>query len=353
MSLDAQNNVGVTVAPAAVTPLTEYLHVAGTVQPIDSRVSSVRSLARGRVQEVLARVGDRVGSDQVLARVDNIEAGELSSQFLAARAELQKLKVQEANAARQVERSQHLVEIGATSRKDYELSQAEYNAMREAIAAQEHVLAGLDAKLRRFGLSGSSPQTTSITTIRSPFAGVVIRVQAAPGDVVDPDTTLFAVANLTEVWVQAEVYAKDLGRVHIGQPAKISVDTYPGEIFSGTVSHVSDTLDPGTRTAQVRCVVPNRDRRLKLDMLVEVDVPTTISRTVLAVPAAAIQEIDGKPVVFVRLADHKFQVREVKLGLSTGGLTEILGGLSEREPLVVQGAYHLKSVRVNEELGES
>ncbi len=269
MGTDAQKNVGLAVAPVSLTQLTEYLHVSGTVQPIDSRIGYVRPLARGRVQEVLVRVGDRVGDGQPLARLDNIEAGEIAAQHQAAHAELQKLKVQQANAARQVERSRSLAAIGATSQKDLELAQAEYNAMLEAIKAQEGLLAGLESKLRRFGIQESDAQSLSITTIRSPFAGVVIRVQAAPGDVVDPGMGLFSITDLSEVWVQAEVYEKDLGRIRTGQTALISVDTYPEEKFSGNVAHISDTLDPKTRTAQVRCVVPNKDRRLKLDMFVD------------------------------------------------------------------------------------
>jgi cobalt-zinc-cadmium efflux system membrane fusion protein len=225
MGVAAQKNVGLTVAPASLTQLTEYLHVAGTVQPIDSRIGYVRPLARGRMQEVLARVGDRVNSGQALGRFDNIEAGEIAAQHLAAHAELQRLKVQQANAARQVERSKSLAAIGATSQKESELAQAEYHAMQEAINAQEGLLAGLESKLRRFGILETESQNFSITTIRSPFAGVVIRVQAAPGDVVEPATELFSIADLSEVWVQAEVYEKDLGRVRLGQRALISVDT--------------------------------------------------------------------------------------------------------------------------------
>jgi cobalt-zinc-cadmium efflux system membrane fusion protein len=352
MGIDAQKNIGLTVAPAGLGDLTEYLRVSGTVQPIDSKAGYVRPLARGRVEEVLVRVGDRVASGQPLAQLDNIEAGELAAGYLAAQAELQKLKVQQANAARQVERSQSLAEIGAIARKDVELIQAEHDAMLEAIRAQESLLAGLDSKLRRFGLQHGDLRGSSVTAIRSSFAGVVTRVNVAPGEVVDPDMTLFSIADLSEVWVQAEVYERDLARVRIGQPALISVDTYPSETFSGTVTHISDTLDPKTRAAQVRCVVANKDRRLKLDMFVTVDVPTIASRKALAVPADAVQQIEGKTVVFVRASEQKFRVREVKVGLVTAGRAEILGGLAENESVVIQGAYHLKSILMIDKLRE-
>jgi membrane fusion protein, heavy metal efflux system len=352
MGADAQTNAGVAVAPAAIVQLTDYLHVVGTVQPIDSRIGSVRSLARGRVQEVLVRMGDRVTAGQPLARLDNIEAGELASQYLSAKADRQKLSVQQANAARHLERSRNLVDIGVTSQRDLELAESEHAALIEAVRAQDSVVAGFDAKLRRFGVTEADFQSPLITAIRSPFAGTVIRASVAPGDVVDSGTPLFSITDLSEVWVQAEVYEKDLGRIKVGQPARISLDTYPGEVFSGQVTYISDVLDPKTRSAQVRSAVANHDRRLKLDMFVSVDVPTTAARKVLAVPLAALQNLDGKTVVFVRKSDRQFEVREVKVGLTTGVEAEILSGLREGEPVVVQGAYHLKSIRMSGDLGE-
>ena len=352
IGMEAQKNIGLTVFPAALTQLTEYLHVTGTVQPIDSRIGHVRPLAGGRVQEVLVKEGDRVSNGQPLALLDNIQAGELAAQYLAAQAELQKLRIQEAASARQLERSRSLAEIGATSQKEFELTQAEHNATLEAIKAQQSSLAGLDSKLRRLGLPEADFQKSSVTIIRSPFAGVVIRAQVAPGEVVDPGMELFSIADLSEVWVQAEVYERDLGRIQIGQTALISVDTYQDEKFSGRVSYISDTLNPQTRTASVRCVVPNKDRRLKLDMFVSVNVPTTFSRKAIAVPTAAVQQIAGKNVVFVRESEQKFRVREVQVGKVVDGQAEIVAGLVGKESVVLQGAYHLKAVLLNKELGE-
>lgn len=350
LGLEAQKNIGLTAIEAVSTQLTEYLHAVGTVQPIDSRIGRVRSLATGRLQEVLARAGDRVAKGQPLALLDNIEAGDLAAQYLAAQAELQKLRIREAASARQAERSKNLVELGATSQKEFELAQAEHNAALEAIRAQQSVLAGLDSKLKRFGLSEADFQKSSITTIRSPFSGVVIGAHAAPGEVVDPGMELFSIADLSEVWVQAEVFGRDLGRIQVGQTALVSVDTYPDETFSGRVSYISDSLDPKTRMAKVRCVVPNKDWRLKMDMFASVDVPTTFSRKALAVPAAAVQQIAGRNVVFVRESEQGFLARDVQLGKVIDGQAEIATGLAGGESVVLQGAYHLKAVLLSQQL---
>jgi cobalt-zinc-cadmium efflux system membrane fusion protein len=300
----------------------------------------------------LAKVGDRVQVGQTLALLDNIEAGELAAEYDGAKADLERLKIQQANSARQMERSGRLVEIGAASQKEFELTEAEHNALLEAIKAQASLLAGLKSKLERFGLAESDLHESPITSIPSPLSGVVIRMEAAPGEVVDPSMELFSIADLSEVWVQAEVYEKDLARIQIGQSAFISVDTYPDQRFSGMVSYISDVLDPKTRTARVRCEVPNPDARLKLDMFVSVNLPTTFSQRAVAVPTEAIQQVDGARVVFVQTAETEFESRTIQAGREVDGKTEVISGLQEGEPIVVAGSFHLKAILAEGTFGE-
>lgn len=351
MKLEAQRHAGLEVRSAAIARLNEYLQVTGTVQPIDARVAKVRPLAKGRLVEVLVKVGDRVRAGQPLARFDNIEAGELISQFQIAQAELRRLKVQHAAARKQGERVQSLASIGAVSKRDVESTEAEHEALQESIQAQESVITGITSRLKRLGIAESRPGNF-VTDIQSPFSGVIIRIEAAPGESIDTDKQLFAVADLSNVWVQAEVYEKDLGKIRLGQPAFISVDTYPGERFTGRVSYVSDVLDPATRTARVRCEVSNRDMRLKLDMFTSVSVPTTFTKQALAVPEGAVQQMEGKNVLFIQRTDSKFEVRGVNVGKIVSGLTEITAGLAPGEAVVVRGAFHLKSIALGKEIGE-
>lgn len=349
MPVEAQQRVGLEVAPVRLTQLTEYLQVVGTVQAMSSRVSAVRPLARGRLLEVLVKVGDRVESSRPLARFDNIEAGELAAQLASARAELERLKIQLAALVRQAERNRRLAEIGAAPQKDYEQSRAEQQAHEESLRSQQSVIAGLASRLERFGVGDGGPVAT---ILRAPFRGVVTKVQAAPGEVVSAEAELFTVADLSQVWVQAEVYEQDLGRVRVGQSALIRVDTYPDQPFTGKVTYISDLLDPQTRTAKVRCEAPNPDGRLKLDMFASVQLPTTFSRRALAVPEGAIQRVEGQEVVFVRQAATQFEARQVKTGKLINGLMEITSGLREGEPVAVQAAFHLKSILASKGLGE-
>jgi len=353
ISIEAQKHFGMQVEAAQVHELNEYLTVAGTVQAVDSRMNTVRPLARGRLHDVLVRVGDRVLKGQPLATYDNIEAGELAMQLAGARADLERLRVQERNLMRQTDRSRALADIGAVPKKEFEQASADLQSAQQSIKAQESLLTGILARLRRFGVPQTDTQSTPITTITSPFDGVVTKQEASPGEVVESTSALFTIADLSTVWVQAEVYEKDLGRLRVGQSALITVDTYPNHQLTGKVTYVSDFLDPQTRTAKVRCEVPNGDVRLKLNMFASVNLPTTFSRRTLAVPAGAIQEVGDKTMVFIRKTATQFEPRWVSAGNTVRDLVEITNGLQEGEPVVKAGAFHLKSILVGKDLGEN
>jgi len=348
---EAQQRSGIAVTAVAAAPMTRLLRVTGTVQPMDSSIAHLRPLTRGRLIEVLVKAGDRVITGQMLARLDNIEAGDVSAQFNSARAELERLKIQLAAQERQVERSRRLAGIGAAPQKDYEFSLAEQHGFEAGIRAQESIIAGLTARLRRFGVSEMAENSSPATAIRAPRAGVILSMSAAPGEVVEPGAELFALANLSTVYVQAQVYEKDLGQVHVGQTASINVDAYPEENFAGRVVSVSDLMDPRTRTAAVRCQVANPSGRLKLDMFATIGLPASTKRVTLAVPMNAIQTVDGKTVVFVRSSPSRFSILLVETGVTSEGRTEIVRGLSGGELVVSKGSFAVKSVLLGKELG--
>jgi RND family efflux transporter, MFP subunit len=353
MTLSAQQHVGLVVVPAEVKQLNQYLKVTGTVQPIDSRVAQVSSLAQGRILEVRAKVGDRVEAGQTLATFDNIEAGELVAQELSARADLERMKAQLIPASRQAGRSRRLADIGAGAEKDYESSKAEEDEIEANIRSQQAVIGGIQQKLRRFGVADNKVGGLLLISLKAPLSGVVIKAQASPGDVVDAGRPVFTVANLSHVWVQAEVYEKDLGNVRVGQSAFIAVDTYPNRSFQGRVAYISDVIDPQTRTARVRCDVANPELVLKTDMFANIELPTKFSKQAIAIPSSALQEVDGKNVIFIRRGPTQFETREVEKGTTVGGLTEIVSGLSVGDPVVTQGAFHLKSILATSSMGDN
>jgi cobalt-zinc-cadmium efflux system membrane fusion protein len=181
---------------------------------------------------------------------------------------------------------------------------------------------------------------------------VVLEVHTAPGEVITPERELFIIADLSRVWVQGDVYQKDIAKIRVGQDAVVTVDTYPGEMFTGKVTHVSDVLDPDTRTAKVRCEVVNLNGRLKSQMFATLALPVSAQRDALVIPSRAVQDIDGVPTVFVRVGEKRFERRPVRVSAPAGDAVEVTEGLKAGESVVTDGALMLKSrlkLRVEEE----
>jgi RND family efflux transporter MFP subunit len=174
----------------------------------------------------------------------------------------------------------------------------------------------------------------------------VIARSVNPGEVIQADKEILKVANLSSVWVIGQVYEKDLGRIRVGSGASITTDAYPGRIFRGQVSYVDPTLDPATRTAQVRIELANPGQMLKIGMYVNVAFATIggAESTVPVVPSNAVQNINNRQVVFVATSDaNVFAMRPVRPGPETNGMFPVLEGLSVGERVVTHGSFLLRA----------
>lgn len=361
---DVQRAVGLADAAVEERAMAETIQTTGVVGPDETRVARIRPLAEGRITRVAVRVGDRVATGQTLLTYDSITGGELISQYRSAVAALERATAEADVARRALERADSLVEMGAVATSERERRSAEHQRTVAEMNSARAALTNLEQKLRRLGVSsqeltsvrkGGDSDAASRGAVTAPFGGVVTEVHAASGEIITPDRELFTVADLTRVWLQGDVYQRDIAKIRIGQNAIVSVDAYPGESFSGRVTHVSDVLDPDTRTAKVRCEVPNAGGRLKLQMFATLALPISSPRHMLAIPARAVQDIDGVQTVFVRLGDEKFGTRAVRVGARLGDVVEVAHGLKAGERVVTDGALMLKSrlkLRVEEEEGE-
>ncbi len=351
----AQKNAGVVVEPVRIDRVQQSLRTTGTVAPNQTRVAHVRPLAGGRVQKVHARLGDRVRSGQPLVAFDNIELGNALGEYLNALAALKQATTQADVSRRATERAKNLVELGAVAQAELERRDAEYRNALASVESQQAAVSKVELTLRRFGLgdteigkvraqnSARFDGGAASATIVAPFSGVITKYSVAEGEVISPSSELMEISDLSTVWVLGNVYEKDLGLVRQGARAFVTTASYPGKRFGGLITYVSDFLNPDTRTAAVRCEIANPSGLLKLDMFVEVDILTSSRREALAVPAAAIQRIQGNAVVFTKTGGDRFEVRQVQLGPDREGLIEITSGLKAGESVVTQGAFALKS----------
>ncbi|HEU4391775.1 MAG TPA: efflux RND transporter periplasmic adaptor subunit [Blastocatellia bacterium] len=350
---DAQRKIGLGLEEAQLKLISDTIEVTGVISPNQTRLAHIRPLSRGRVERVFVRVGDRVRAGSPLARYDNVELGELISAYRRETAELAKANADAEVTKRSVERAQRLVELGAVAKAEYERRDAEYKSAVSAIGVHKAEVAMIDQKLRRFGMTdadiqnigtaGTSQHDRSHSDLRAPFDGIVIKSEVAEGELAEPEREVLTIADLSTVWVQGDVYQKDLASIRQGQEVRIVSSAYPGEFFTGKLTYLSDFLDPQSRTAKVRCEALNPKGRLKLEMFVTVQIPTGSRHEALMIPTAAVQQIDSQSVVFVKTGETEFQKREVRLGVESEGWVQVRDGLAAGDKVVTQAAFMLKS----------
>jgi membrane fusion protein, copper/silver efflux system len=179
--------------------------------------------------------------------------------------------------------------------------------------------------------------------IHSPFRGVVVHIGVREGQYVTPQTELYRIADLSKVWVYADIYEYELPWVQEGDIADMRIDALPGHVFHGKITYIYPYLDPATRTNKVRIAFDNPDGLLKPDMFADMDIHASRRLQALVIPTMAIIRTGREPKVFVETAPGRFEPRTVKLGVSDGPDTEILAGVAEGEKVVTSAQFLIDS----------
>jgi Cu(I)/Ag(I) efflux system membrane fusion protein len=196
-----------------------------------------------------------------------------------------------------------------------------------------------DSHIRELEKTGKVMKTLPI---HSPITGTVIRKEALAGAHVDPGQELYTIANLSRVWILADIYEYELSFVKAGQKAAVTLSYDPSTVLTGQVGFIYPTLDPKTRTAKVRLELDNADENLKPDMYANVELLANLG-TRLVIPQEAIIESGQKQVVFLHLGGGKLEPRLIKTGVKTGEWSEVLVGLKEGEHIVTSANFLIDS----------
>jgi RND family efflux transporter MFP subunit len=187
---------------------------------------------------------------------------------------------------------------------------------------------------------------STLLAVAAPRAGVIVERNVAPGQVVaygqsDTPLNLFVIADLSTMWVLADVYEPDVPRVHLGQRVSVTLTCCPDERYEGTVANIADSIDKDSRTLKVRAVVPNRGRALKAEMFVRVAIESGSTR-VLTLPQTAVQRRDGTVFVLVETGPGQYQSRPIKPGAEFDGVVEVQEGVTPADRVVATGGILLK-----------
>jgi cobalt-zinc-cadmium efflux system membrane fusion protein len=341
LSAEESARIGLVVQPVSRSDFRMHREFPGIVRPNQHNMAEITTLVRGRVVEVYGDLGQEVKANQSLAILYSSELGLAQSAHLKAQAKLH-LAEQAYNRAKFLLQEQVIGEAEAQRRHAELLS-----IQAEAHEAQDRLkLLGMsDQEFRQLE---TTRRIKSVVPIVAPFAGRIIGRKLTRGEVVETTENLFVIADLSNVWVQANIPEKDIPFVHSiratgGTQADVRINAYPGEIFKGTITYVGDVLDPSTRTMQLRLELPNGDGRLKPEMFATVRLFSEAQPDRLFVPESALQRDQGKTFVFVQRTATEYELREVQIGESNGTHTSVLTGLTEGEPIVTEGAFVLKS----------
>ncbi|BCA79614.1 efflux RND transporter periplasmic adaptor subunit [Desulfuromonas sp. AOP6] len=335
LSADELNEFGIKLSTAAAGPLDQYAELPGEIVLNADHLAHVVPRISGIVREVRKSLGDLVKAGEVLAVIDSRDLAEAKSAYLAASARRNL-------AQAKFDREERLWQKKVTSEQEYlDARQGLAEARIEMNSAEQqlHVLGFSDTYIKEL------PRHQDITytryEIQAPFAGTIIEKHLTLGESVNEDADIFTIADLSSVWVDINVYQKDLAQIRKGQNVVIEIGHGISEA-TGKISWVGPLVGEATRTAKARVVLANPDGTLRPGLFVTAQVAVADTPVGIVIPKSALQTFEGRTVVFVQDEDG-LEPKPVQTGRENASHVEIVEGLKSGQTYVSQGAFTIKA----------
>jgi len=315
----------IVVEPVQTQLLRREVAAPATVEANPSKRGNIFPPAGGRIVQLFVNMGQSVRAGQALFEIYSPDIAEVQTEFISARSAL-------AQAERDLRRKEDLHQRGIAALRELEETRTGFE-----IALSE--MEGANLKMRIFGIEEDNIGKPLI--VRSPINGRVVDLNVAPGEfIAEPEEPLMIVADLSSVWVTANIQEKDIRLINPGDEVIARFAAWPGEVYEGTVLFISDILDEETRTTRVRIEFENKDNKLKPGMFASVRFLSTPSEEIVLPPRAVLQRRDFT-YVYVETAPFTFAMRTVRTGELFGEQLVILDGLRPGERVIVQNAVML------------
>jgi RND family efflux transporter MFP subunit len=314
---ERMQSIGVKIGTAEYKELKDDLRATGSVAVDERLVSYVQARFPGYIRHVFANATYQyVRKGQPLFTIYSPELVATEREYLLARENQKALAVSTVGE----------VASGAASLADA----AEQRLEQWNVPAEE--------------LAKLNQSNTPITdlTFNSPASGYITEYNALPNMYVDASTRLYTLADLSQVWVVAQVFQNDLGRVRPGDTAEVTVDSYPDRVFAGRIETILPQVDAATRTVQVRLVIQNPALKLKPGMFVNVDLKTNLGRQ-LVVPASAVFQSGTSQLVFLNHGNGSLEPKEITVGPRVGDDFVVLKGLEAHQSIVTSASFMIDS----------
>jgi membrane fusion protein, heavy metal efflux system len=356
LSPEALANVKLQFAKAELRPSVHTIAATGIVAFNAKRLTQLDSPSKARIVAVDVAAGDHVHAGQRLATLDEFDLSDVRSQVASASAAVADARAAADTTNAALQRGTELVTGGGIAQSELDRRRAaavNAQAMLNSRQADLHKWQDMQQRLMPIGTPPSRSNGTatlarlspgdSLGALVAPFDGVISSVGVAAGDTVDTSSPIVTLADLSTMWLQANVPERDAAEVRPGQTVLVHIDAYGDRQFTGRVIDVADQVDINTGTVAVRCELPNGDSALRANMFGTVDIQVPLGGNTTLVPDAALQDVNGETAVFIPSGTGHFAWRAVRTGYATDGMTQIVSGLSAGASVVADGSYWLKA----------
>ncbi len=311
-------NIGVRTARAEQRVLTRKVRTAARVSYDEEHLARLHPKVEGWIEKMrVDKTGEQVKKDEILLSIYSPQLVASQEEYLLAIKNCRQLKNSPFEDIRR-----GAAELVQSARQRLELLDMAEHQIRELEKS---------SKIKRY------------VHIHSPFDGVVIKVGAREGQFVTPKTELYNIADLSRVWVYVDVFEDELPWVKVGDEAEMRVAAIPGRVFRGRITYIYPYFESKTRTVKVRMEFDNRHGLLKPDMFADVTIHAGRQVNAVVVPEEAIVRSGSRELVFVVRGPGKFEPRVVKVGVSSGGWTQILSGVKPGEEVVTSAQFLIDS----------
>ena len=311
-------NIGVRTAIAEQRNLSRHIRAVGRVAYNEERLSRLHPKTEGWIEKLrIDKTGSQVEKDDILLNIYAPQLVSSQEEYLLA---LKNKKVFVDSPFEDIR--QGAIDLVKTSRERLEF-----------LDVPEHQIIELE----------QTREIKKYLHIHSPFSGIVMKVGAREGQYVTPRTELYMLADLSKVWVYADIYEYELPWVQIGDQVEMQLAGVPGKTFKGRLGYIYPYAEAKTRTVKVRLEFQNKDLLLKPDMFAEVSIHAGKQIDAIVVPTEAVVRSGTREQVFVVRGPGKFEPREIKLGVTSNGVTQVLTGLAAGEEVVTSAQFLIDS----------
>jgi RND family efflux transporter MFP subunit len=327
---DSAGIAGVEIAPAQTGRIIEPVECYAELIFNQNKLAQIVAPVGGFVREVPVDLGERVVEQQPVARIWSSAIAETLAKAVLSHQNL--------------ERERRLHASGISPQRDLQQTEADHRSSCQQLLS----LGFSEAQIHELE---DRPLEPVLLDVRAPFAGELVERSVVRGALVEGGKTLFTLADTSVLWAMLSIPEAAMARVKVGQTVELRVESLPGRVFAGRLTWIGPEVNAHTRMVRARAEVSNSEGLLKANMFAQARVVVRVAENAVLLPERALQQVEGRPFVFVRRGEDLFDARAVRLGARSDGKAEVLEGLAAREPVAVSHVFALKSTFLLSRLG--